>query len=498
MAPIKARNYIDGEWLDASQSFESLNPANERDVVGTAPLSGAKQVDQAVGAAKHAFESWRDLSWVKRAEYVDAFAQLLKRDLAELSTLCTRECGKAINEGRADAVEALHMAQYIAGMGRMPIGQAISSEIAAKDAYILRKPKGVVACITPWNFPVAIPLWVVLPSVLAGNTVVFKPAEQTPICGYKLTQLFEEAGFPPGVINLLQGTGEECGDPLVKHKDVSTVLFTGSRAVGKYIQQVAANDAYKFAATEMGGKNATLVLDDADLDIAVNACILGTFKTTGQRCVSTSRIIIDRKIEPEFTKLFLDKANRMKIGDGLDESVFMGPLIEASGIEKWRFHNQKAREEGAEVLLEGQQLTEGPYTCGNFVSPFVYRFEHYKKNTFCLREEAFSPHVAIIGVSGMEEAVEVYNDTDYGLAMAVVTEDYRKWRWVRDHAEFGLGYVNLPSIGAEVHLPFGGVKASGNGHPGAEGILESVTHRVAFTVNHAHEIVMAQGLSAVL
>jgi aldehyde dehydrogenase (NAD+) len=492
---IQAKNYINGEWQSTSQDFESLNPANSRETIGTAPLSTKADVDQAVAAAKHAYRSWSELSWVRRAEFVDAFAQLIKRDLAEISALVTRECGKPINEGRADAVEALHMAQYIAGLGRLPTGHAISSEIAAKDAYILRKSKGVVACITPWNFPSAIPLWVILPSVLAGNTVVFKPAEQTPIVAHKLMQLFDEAGFPAGVINLVHGTGEDVGDPLVKHKDVAAVLFTGSRAVGKYIQQVAAGDAYKFVATEMGGKNATIVLEDADLDIAVNACVLGAFKTSGQRCVSTSRIIVDRKIEPEFTKRYLEKVKRIHIGDGMREETFMGPLIEAGGIEKWKLHNQKAKEEGAEVLIDGQELTEGEYACGNFVSPFVYRFEHYKKNTFCLREEAFSPHVAIIGISGMEEAVEVYNDTDYGLAMAVITEDYRKWRWVRDHAEFGLGYVNLPSIGAEVHLPFGGVKASGNGHPGAEGILESVTHRVAFTVNHAKEIVMAQGLS---
>jgi len=494
MTPITAKNYIDGAWSEAAQQFESLNPANIKETIGTAPLSGKKEVDQAVAAAKHAFGSWRDLSWVKRAEYIDAFAQLLKRDLAEISTLVTRECGKPINEGRADAVEALHMAQYMAGLGRVPNGYTVSSEISAKDAFILRKPKGVIACITPWNFPSAIPLWVVLPSVLAGNTVVFKPAEQTPICGHKLMELFHEAGFPAGVINILHGTGEECGDPLVKHKDVAGILFTGSRAVGKYIQQVAAGEAYKFVATEMGGKNATIVLEDADLDIAVNACVLGAFKTSGQRCVSTSRIIIDKKIEPEFTKRYLEKVARIKIGNGIREEVFMGPLIEEGGVEKWKLHNAKAREEGAEVLIDGKELTDGEYACGNFVSPFVYRME-YRPNTFCLREEAFSPHVAIIPIDGMEQAVEVYNDTDYGLAMAVITEDYRKWRWVRDHADYGLGYVNLPSIGAEVHLPFGGVKASGNGHPGAEGILEAVTHRVAFTVNHAREIVMAQGLS---
>ncbi|AIE87902.1 aldehyde dehydrogenase family protein [Fimbriimonas ginsengisoli] len=498
MQPIHAKNYIDGQWQEAGQVFESLNPANRRETVGTAPLSQAADADQAVASAKHAFESWRELSWVKRAEYIDAFAQLIRRDIEEIAALVTRECGKPLNEGRADAVEALHMAQYVAGLGRMPNGYTVSSEISAKDAFILRKPKGVIACITPWNFPSAIPTWVILPSILAGNTVVFKPAEQTPIVAHKLMELFHEAGLPAGVVNLVHGTGEDVGDPLVKHKDVAGILFTGSRAVGKYIQQVAAGDAYKFVATEMGGKNGTIVLEDADLDIAVNACVLGAFKTSGQRCVSTSRIIVDRKLEPEFTRRYVENVKRIKVGNGMQDDIFMGPLIEEGGIEKWKLHNAKAREEGAEVLVDGQVLTEGEHACGNFVSPFVYRFDGYKRNTFCLREEAFSPHVAIIPVSGMEEAVDVYNDTDYGLSMAVITEDYRKWRWVRDHADYGLGYVNLPSIGAEVHLPFGGVKASGNGHPGAEGILESVTHRVAFTVNHAREIVMAQGLSTKL
>ena len=498
MATEQAKHYIDGQWRGSEATFESTNPARHSEVLGIVARGSKAEVEDAVVAARKAFGSWRELSWVKRAEYIDTFAQLIKRDIEEISALVTRECGKPINEGRADAVEALHMAQYIAGMGRGPIGVAVSSEISAKDAFILRKPKGVVACITPWNFPSAIPLWSILPAILAGNTVVFKPAEQTPMCGDKLVRLMDEAGLPAGVVNLVQGFGDEVGDPMVKHPDVDAILFTGSRAVGKYIQGVAAGEAYKFAATEMGGKNATIVLEDANLDIAVPACILGAFKTTGQRCVSTSRIIIDRKIEPEFTKRFVALVGKIEIGDGMHESTFMGPLIEPEAIEKWEMHNAKAIEEGAQVLVEGKRLTDGIYAEGNFVSPFVYRFDGYKEETFCLREEAFSPHVAIIPVDGLEEAVRVYNDTDYGLAMAVITEDYRKWRYVRDHAEFGLGYVNLPSIGAEVHLPFGGVKASGNGHPGAEGIMESVTHRVAFTVNHAHEIVMAQGLSTSL
>lgn len=495
MAPVTAKNLINGEWVGTAQTFESLNPADSKQTIGVAPLSGKTDADAAVTAAKEAYEHWRDWSWVRRAEIIDKFAQLMKRDVEELSKLVTMECGKPINEGRADVVEAIHMAQYVAGLGRMPIGNVISSEVPAKDAYILRKPKGVVVCITPWNFPSAIPLWVTLPSLVAGNTVILKPSEETPIVGHKLAELFHEAGFPKGVVNVLHGTGEDIGDPLVKHKDVAAILFTGSRAVGKYIQQQAAGDLYKFAATEMGGKNAVIVLEDADLELATNAAVLSGFKTSGQRCVSSGRIIVDKKIEAQFTDLFVDKVKRIKVGNGLTDDVFMGPLINPDGVAKWKHHNAKAIEEGAEVLIEGKELTEGEYACGNFVSPFVYRFKSYKKNTFCLREEAFSPHVAVIGVDGMEEAVEVYNDTDYGLAMAVITEDYRKWRWVRDHAEYGLGYVNLPSIGAEVHLPFGGVKSSGNGHPGAEGILDSVTHRVAFTVNNAKEIVMAQGLS---
>jgi aldehyde dehydrogenase (NAD+) len=494
MSSIQAKNLIAGNWSDTGQTFESLNPANIKETVGIAPLSGAAEVNAAVAAAKKAYESWRDLSWVNRAEIVDNFAQLMKRDVEEMGRLVTRECGKPFNEGRADVVEAIHMAQYVAGLGRMPNGFTISSEVPAKDAFILRKSKGVIACITPWNFPVAIPLWVILPSVLAGNTVVLKPSEETPICGHKLAELFHEAGFPAGVINVIHGTGQDVGDPLVKHKDVAAILFTGSRAVGKYIQQTAAADMYKFVATEMGGKNACIILEDANLDIAVPAAVLSGFKTSGQRCVSSGRIIVDRKIEKEFTKRFVETVKRITVGDGLKPETFMGPLINEEGLEKWKLHRQRAMEEGGEVLIDGEELKGKDHECGNFVSPFVYRMEH-RLNTFSLREEAFSPHVAIIPVDGMEHAVDVYNDTDYGLSMAVITEDYRKWRWVRDHADYGLGYVNLPSIGAEVHLPFGGVKGSGNGHPGAEGIIDSVTHRIAFTVNHAPEIIMAQGLS---
>jgi aldehyde dehydrogenase (NAD+) len=493
---LTVRNCINGQWAGAERTFQSVNPANREHVVGIVPQTSKEQVEEAVRAARRAFHTWRELSWVKRAEYIDNLAQLIKRDLEPLSRMVTIECGKPINEGRADVVEALHMAQYMAGLGRLPYGHVVSSEIAAKDAYIIRKPKGVVGIITPWNFPFAIPLWGILPAVLGGNTVVFKPSEETPVMGHKLAELFEEAGFPAGVINTVHGNGEETGAAITGSEGVDVVVFTGSRAVGGLIKrQAVAGEVHKFVATELGGKNAVMVLEDADLDIAVNAGVLSAFKTSGQRCVSSNRIIVDKKIIDRYTEMFVEKVNRIKVGDGLEEDTFMGPLISQEGVAKWKHHNAKAIEEGGEVLIEGREITEGPLARGNFVTPFVYRFRDYKENTFCLREEAFSPHTCIIGCDGMEDAVRIYNDTDYGLAMAVITEDYRKWRWVRDHADFGLGYVNLPSIGAEVHLPFGGVKASGNGHPAAETALDYLTHRVAFTVNHAREIVMAQGLT---
>lgn len=491
---ISIRNFIGGEWQTFSQTFESRNPARTSEVVAVAPASSSEVVNEAVSIAHAAFLEWREWSWVKRAELVGRLAQLLERDIEDLAVLMTRECGKPLNESRAEAIETLLMAQYVAGLGRMPIGQVVSSEIPAKDAFILRKPKGVVGIITPWNFPMAVPSWGLLPSLLAGNTVVFKPSEETPGCAHRMAELFEEAGFPPGVVNVVHGMGETAGEALVKHLDVPVICFTGSRAVGRHIQQLAAaSETPKLVAAELGGKNAVIVLEDANLDLAVNAAILSGFKTTGQRCVSSNRVIVDRKIEADFTKRFVETAQRISIGDGLNPEVFMGPLINEAGLEKFALHNQKAEEEGGEILLRGARATDGEFSQGWFARPFVYRFE-YRPSTFCLREEAFSPHVAIIPVHGLEEAVRVYNDTAYGLSMAVITEDFRKWRYVRDHAEYGLGYVNLPSIGAEVHLPFGGVKGSGNGHPAAEGLIESVTHKVAFTVNHAQEIVMAQGL----
>jgi aldehyde dehydrogenase (NAD+) len=495
MEPIRGKNLINGEWRDAERTFESENPSDTREVVGVFPQSSASDVDEAVHAARTAQTAWRRLSRIQRGEYIDQLAQLMKRDLDEMTALCARDVGKQWNEARADVIESIHMAQFVAGYSRQPNGWVVSSEIPSKDAYMIRKPKGVAACIPPWNFPFAIPLWQVLPSVLEGNTAVLKPSSYGAACGDKLARLFHEAGFPAGVVNVVQGLGSAVGKPLVENDDVNVILFTGSWEVGKWVKQVCAAATDKFAACELGGKNQLLVLDDANIDLAVWCAIMSAYKTTNQRCVSVGRILVDRKVEAEFTEKFVALSRRVRVGNALSRDVFCGPLINQPGVEKFVVHNERAKEEGAEVLLDGGPTTEGDLQYGHFVTPFVYRME-YNRDSWVLNEEAFSPNIGIVPVDGLEQAVQYHNETPYGLSAAVITESFRNWRYCRDEMEVGLLYVNLPSIGAEVHLPFGGCKQSGNGSPGAATVIDAVTHRTAFTVNNSTEVAMAQGLSA--
>ncbi len=493
--PFREKNYIAGQWLPShsQEVFEKRNPANFKEVLGRPPRSGPEDVDRAVAAARKAFPEWRRLSMIRRAEYLETFLQIVKEHLEELARLVTWECGKP--EGRADIIEGIHMAQMCIGWARQFTGSVIPSEIPTKDSYLLRKPKGVVAVITPWNFPFAIPLWGVLPSLVWGNTVVLKPAEETPFTAERIAEYLHQAGLPPGVFNLIQGLGEEAGSALVRHPDVDVVLFTGSYEVGSQIRQITASDWRKIAACEMGGKNALLILEDADMDLAVRAAVLSKYRTSGQRCTAVDRLIVHRSRLEEFTDRFLQASRKIKIGDPLKEEVFMGPLINQQAVEKVLYYNQLAREEGAEVLLEGGRLSGLSYDKGWFVSPFVYQMAH-RSDSRVLREEVFGPHVAIIPVDSLEEAIAVHNDTDYGLAMAVITEDYRKMRKVREECEFGVGYWNLPTIGAEVQLPFGGVKKSGSGFPAGLTIIDAVTHRIAFTYNADRQIQLPQGLSA--
>jgi aldehyde dehydrogenase (NAD+) len=493
-------HYIGGEWVDGtgSETFESENPATgER--LGTFRRGTEADVERAVAAADDAAAAWRDHSYIDRAEYLwDVYHELRERT-DELGEVVTRECGKEISEGRADVVEAAHMVEWAAGNARHPHGDVVPSEIGAKDAYMRRKPRGVVGCITPWNFPVAIPFWHMAVSLVEGNTVVWKPAEQTPWCGEIIAEMFEDAGVPDGVFNMVQGFGD-AGNAVVEDDRVDTVLFTGSAEVGHAIADKVGGEPGKLAACEMGGKNGIVVTEEADLDVAVHAAVMSSFKTTGQRCVSAERLIVHTDVYDDFKERFVDLAEDVAVGDPLEEDTFMGPVVDQSQVEKFHEYNAQAREEGATVLvdradLEASAIPEG-HAEGHWVGPFVYEID-YDTDLRCLKEEVFGPHVALVEYEGdIDRALEIHNDTPYGLAGAIISEDYRQINAYRDNAEVGLAYGNLPCIGAEVQLPFGGVKKSGNGYPSAREVIEAVTERTAWTLNNSKDIEMAQGLSA--
>ncbi len=492
--PVAGRLYIGGEWqAPPGARFESRSPARQDEVIGSFPAATAAEAGAAVAAARRAYPAWRRTSRIHRAELFDNLAQLVKRDTDALAELMARECGKVVTECRAEVVEGLHMIQYVFGTGRMPIGDIVASEIPEKDAYMRRKPWGVVAVITPWNFPFAVPLWMLGPSLLEGNTAVFKPSEDTPAIGQKLVELFEEAGFPPGVLNLVHGD-HVAGEALVRNPGVNVVLFTGSYEVGRRIQQLSADFYDRIVAAEMGSKAAVIVCEDARLDLAVISAVISAFKTSGQRCVSAGRVLVAEKVFDRFAEKFVATARRLHVGDPLDPAHFTGPVIHRGAVEKVLGYNELARQEGGHVLLDGGRMTHGDHAKGCYLSPFVYRMD-YRPGVRSIREEVFGPHVALIPFKTNEEAARIYNDTEYGLSMAVITEDYRAMRYFREECEYGMGYVNLPCIGAEVHLPFGGVKKSGNGHPSAAGLVEAVTHKTAWTVNHGTEVKMAQGLT---
>ncbi len=491
---IPGRHFIAGRWLGPTERrFESRSPAWTDEIVGIFPKGQGEEADKAVAAARAAYPSWRRTSRIQRAELFDNLAQLVKRETDALAQLMARECGKVLSECRAEVVEGLHMIQYVFGTGRQPIGDVLASEIPDKDAYMRRKPWGVAAVITPWNFPFAVPLWMLGPSLLEGNTAVFKPSEDTPAIGQRLVELFEEAGFPPGTINLVHGDGET-GEALVRNPDVNIVLFTGSYEVGRRIQELSAQQRDRIVASEMGSKSAVIVCEDARLDLAVTCSIISAFKTSGQRCVSAGRILVAEKIFERFADKLAATARRLRIGNPLDKDNFTGPVIHKAALDKVLSYNQLARKEGGQVLLDGGPLNDSEHSRGCYLAPFIYRMQH-RPGIRSIREEVFGPHLALIPFKNNDEAAAIYNDTDYGLSLAVITENFRTMRLFREECEYGMGYVNLPCIGAEVHLPFGGVKKSGNGHPSAAGLIEAVTHKTAWTVNHAEEVKMAQGLT---
>ncbi|MBI2038875.1 MAG: aldehyde dehydrogenase family protein [Candidatus Niyogibacteria bacterium] len=488
-------NYIDGEWVSGgTQLFKTTNPANPDEIIGIFPESTPEHLDRAIAAAKKAFPAWNDLGLVKRSEYLWRFAKLIEEEFGSLAPMVTMESGKQVNEAQADVAETLHMCQYAFAKGFIgEAGTVFADEIAEKLCSEEYRARGIAVCITPWNFPMAIPLWEIGLTLIYGNVVILKPSEETPYCAHRLAQLIERAKFPAGVFQLLHGQGEGIGNMLVNHPDVNVVLFTGSYDVGAELKKQVACFPNKFFTMETGSKSAVIVADDADMDnLAIPASLASAWKTAGQRCVSGSRMIVHRSRIQEFADKFAHFSRRIRVGDPTDPHTFYGPMINRAGVEKGLWFNARAKQEGFTILLD--RNNEAPPTPnGHWLYPFVYTGE-WRSDSSVLRNEAFSPHVAIIPADSIEDAVRIYNDTPYGLSVAVITEDFRKARYVETHAEAGMIYHDLPCIGAGVRMAFGGVKASGNLIPSAAGILPAITHRVAITRNYARKIAMAQGL----
>lgn len=457
------KNYIDGNWLMArsGKTFENRSPADRNDLIGVFPASGPAEVDAAVGAARGAFAGWRLVPAPKRGEILYRVGELLRKNKEEIARGMTREMGKVLKETRGDVQEGIDTAFYVAGEGRRLFGETTPAELPNKFAMSVRMPIGVCALITPWNFPMAIPTWKMFPALVCGNTVVLKPAEDTPLTAVKLVEILSEAGVPPGVVNLIHGRGEEVGAALVRHPQVQLVSFTGSATVGREIA-AACGQSLKRVSLELGGKNAQIVMDDGDLDLAVEGALWGAFGTTGQRCTATSRLIVHRQVAKKLTDMLVARARTLKIGDGLDESVDMGPLINEAAREKVLGYIDIGKREGARLLMGGSIYQSG--SCGNgfFFEPTI--FDQVKPDMRIAQEEIFGPVLSIIEINSFEEAIEVLNGTAYGLSSSIYTQDVgRAFRAMRD-IEAGITYINGPTIGAEVHLPFGGVKDTGNGH----------------------------------
>jgi acyl-CoA reductase-like NAD-dependent aldehyde dehydrogenase len=456
-------NLIGGEWLPSSsgRTFEDRNPADRDDLVGVFPESGREDVEAAVAAARKAYPGWRDIPAPRRAEILFAAGEILKRDKEDLARLMTREMGKVLAETRGDVQEAIDMAYLAAGEGRRLFGFTTPSELPNKFAMCIRQPIGVCALVTPWNFPMAIPAWKSMAALIAGNTIVIKPATDTPASVVALARVYEEAGLPPGVFNVVMGSGAEVGDPLVTHPDVRVVSFTGSTEVGRRISAATA-PTFKRLHLEMGGKNAILVLEDADVDLAVEGAVWGAFGTSGQRCTASSRLLVHEDVVGEFVDKLVARTRALRVGNGLDPGVQMGPCVSERQRETVARYVDIGKREGATLMCGGEKLTDGDLARGWFFAPTV--FAHAMPEMRISREEIFGPVTTVIPVASFEEGVRVANSVEYGLSGSVYTRDVeRAFRAMREF-ETGIFYVNSSTIGAEVHLPFGGVKNTGNGH----------------------------------
>ncbi len=488
---LELKNYIGGEWMDAAsgETFESRSPADGQ-VIGIFPKSGADDVDRAVEAAKAADEDWRLTPAPKRGELLFRFAQLVLEHKAELTDLMTHEMGKVSAEAGGDVQEAIDMSYYMAGEGRRLFGHTTPSELRDKFNMSIRMPIGVVGVITPWNFPIAIPSWKIVPALVCGNTVVFKPATDTPFLGERFVELLAEAGIPKGVVNIVHGGGSAVGDRLVRHPDVPVFTLTRSRETGVAGLRAAA-DGLKRVHLELGGKNAIIVLDDADLDLAADGIVWSAFGTSGQRCTAASRVIVHEKVYDALRKRLVDAVEQLRLGPGWEGDTDVGPVINQAALEKIHSYTEIGKGEGAKLLTGGEIATGNGLDRGFYYRPTI--FGDVEPGMRIAQEEIFGPTTALIPVKSFDEAIQVSNGIRYGLSSSIFTRDVnRAFRAMRD-LEAGITYVNAGTIGAEVHLPFGGVKETGNGHREAgQAALDVFTEWKSVYVDYSGTLQRAQ------
>ncbi|MGZ3605221.1 MAG: aldehyde dehydrogenase family protein, partial [Thermodesulfobacteriota bacterium] len=464
----RVKNYIDGKWIDSKsgETFRSINPANKNEIVGVIPKSGREDVDQAVKAARGAYERWRLTPAPRRGEILFRTAEILLRNKESLGKLETREMGKILSEGLGDVQEAIDMGYYMAGEGRRLSGETVPSELPSKDMKSVRAPIGVFALITPWNFPIAIPGWKVFPALICGNTVVFKPSSDTSVCAAKLVEALAEAGLPKGVLNLVHGPGGEVGEYLVSHPGVDAVSFTGSFDTGKRLERIC-GAIHRIIATEMGGKNGIIVMDDANLDLAVEGAIWGAFGTTGQRCTAASRLVVHKKVYQKFIEKFKTNASRLKLGDGLKKGTDVGPVINESQFKKILRYIEIGKREGARLILGGEVCHQGSCSKGYFIEPTI--FIDVAPEMQIAQEEIFGPVVSVVKAEDLEDAIQIVNCIPYGLSAAIYTQNVNSSAVAERDLETGIVYINASTIGAEIQLPFGGFKHSGYGRKEAGG-----------------------------
>jgi alpha-ketoglutaric semialdehyde dehydrogenase len=485
------QNYIGGEWVDAlsGETFESVNPASG-DTIGTFPRSSAEDVDRAVAAAKEAYEQWRLVPAPKRGEILYRFANLLTEQKDDVTDLMTREMGKVKAEAGGDVQEAIDMSLYMAGEGRRLFGQTTPSELRDKFNMSVRMPIGVIGVITPWNFPIAIPSWKITPALVCGNTIVFKPATDTPLLGERFVELLVEAGLPRGVINIVHGGGGAVGDRLVRHPDVPVITLTGSRETGVEVMRNAA-EGLKHIHLELGGKNAIIVLEDADLDLAMEGIVWSAFGTSGQRCTAASRVIVQDGVYDELQSKLVAAAERLRLGAGWEDDTDVGPVINKAALDKIHSYTEIGKGEGAKLLTGGEAANGNGLGDGFFYRPTI--FGDVDPEMRIAQEEIFGPTTALIRVRDFDEAIRVSNGIRYGLSSSIYTRDVNKaFRAMRD-LQAGITYINAGTIGAEVHLPFGGTKDTGNGHREAgQAALDVFTEWKSIYVDYSGKLQKAQ------